>query len=164
MSPLIAIGLIGAVGIGAASMYFRRPARVGRRVALALGWFWASVVFYATLASPSGGGSVLNLVPLDLTNPLDLKDFVLNVLLFLPGGVFLGIWGMRWTRVLVLGCGTSMAIEITQYVTASGRTADINDVLANTTGALIGFLLVAGVRKVVHRMRGTKRQRISLRG
>ncbi|GAA4052310.1 hypothetical protein GCM10023063_45700 [Arthrobacter methylotrophus] len=107
---------------------------------------------------------MLNLVPLDLTNPLDLKDFALNILLFLPGGVFLGIWGMRWTRVLVLGCGMSMAIEITQYVTASGRTADINDVLANTTGALIGFLLVAGVRKVVRRMRGTKRQRISLRG
>lgn len=150
---IVGVGMIGTALIGAATMFLKVPSRSSRRIALALGWFWATGTFYATLLSPSGGGTALNLVPLNLTNPMDLKDFLLNMTGFIPLGALLSSWGIRLTEAVLLGLITSTAIEITQFMTASGRTADVNDILGNSAGTLAGFLAMTGLTRAIQRMR-----------
>lgn len=73
---------------------------------------------------------------------------VFNVVLFVPLGFFARRFLGRGVIVsTLLGAATSLLIEVTQYtgiyglVPCSYRVADIDDLLANTAGALIGALI-----------------------
>jgi glycopeptide antibiotics resistance protein len=99
---------------------------------------------------PVAGGNTIDLVPLsdyqgDGT-PAILLGTVGNVLLFLPAGLVLGLrnWTLRRTAVLALAA--SVAIELLQLV-IPGRTTSTDDVILNTLGAIVGWLLLAGGRK-----------------
>jgi glycopeptide antibiotics resistance protein len=74
-------------------------------------------------------------------------EVIINLLLFVPFGLFLGLLAPGWSRRRVAGVTAvvSLALEATQFVLAIGST-DVTDVLVNTAGALIGFGLVAVVR------------------
>ena len=68
----------------------------------------------------------------------------MNVLLFVPGGLFLtALWPRRWPRLLrffltvLLLTGLSFGIEAGQYRYALG-VAEADDVLCNGLGALLG--------------------------
>ncbi|MFI9644845.1 VanZ family protein [Streptomyces sp. NPDC052040] len=143
------IGLLGGAAVFAVATAYGRPQRPGRRVALALLCFWVVGVVYFTFGTPSGGGRALNLKPLDVTHTDDLVDAALNVLMFVPGGLLLSAFSVRRYQAALWGFTGSFAIEATQYLTESGRSADVNDLCANTVGALIGC---AGVALVVDRM------------
>lgn len=65
-----------------------------------------------------------------------------NVLLFLPFGAALGLRGFGPGTTLVLGLLVSGAVEAAQLV-VSGRTTSVDDLLLNTTGALLGNALAA---------------------
>jgi glycopeptide antibiotics resistance protein len=86
--------------------------------------------------------SVLHLTPLIEADPTGLK---LNVLLFVPLGLLLPLVARVATagRALLIGCVLSVGIEATQFVTdltiSSGRVADIDDVISNSVGALLGY-------------------------
>ena len=83
----------------------------------------------------------LNLIPfagiLD-----DLKNSVLNVLLFVPFGFLLPV---LWTRfrgfksTVLFGLCVSAAIELLQIFTF--RATDINDLITNTLGTLLGWIV-----------------------
>ena len=62
-----------------------------------------------------------------------------NIAMFVPIGFFPALlWrGWRWWKALLLGCLTSCAIEFIQFFI--GRSTDIDDVILNTTGALLGY-------------------------
>ena len=70
-----------------------------------------------------------------------------NILMFMPIGVLL-VW--LWTSPLIArvimatiaGAGLSLIIELTQLTL--GRVADIDDVILNGSGALLGAMLAAG--------------------
>ena len=67
-------------------------------------------------------------------------EFVANIVMFVPLGALLRVlWPMVWNRwrVVVMGSGTSTAIELTQLL-IPGRVTALSDVIANTVGALIG--------------------------
>ena len=75
--------------------------------------------------------------------------WVLNVVMFMPLGVLVPMLWPRtdsWRRIALLGLGASTVIELTQlllWVTlGSRRTVDINDLIANTLGALLGLLVL----------------------
>jgi glycopeptide antibiotics resistance protein len=83
--------------------------------------------------------------------PFDVPPIsgVLNVVMFVPLGVLLPLLWPRLNsirRIAVLGVCASMAIELTQlllWVTVgSRRTVDVNDLIANTLGALLGLLVL----------------------
>lgn len=81
------------------------------------------------------------------TDPATLQ-LVLNVALFVPLGFFLRVLGGRGIVVAALvGLGTSLLIETTQITGVWGiypcayRVFDVDDLLTNTIGALIGSLL-----------------------
>ena len=74
-----------------------------------------------------------------------------NIGIFFPVGFFPALlWrGWRWWKVLLLGLLTSCAIECIQFFI--GRSTDIDDVILNTTGAVLGFGLYALLRALFPR-------------
>jgi glycopeptide antibiotics resistance protein len=75
------------------------------------------------------------------------SEVLINLLLFVPFGLFLGLlapW-WSWRRLAGIAVVVSLAFEATQFVLAIGST-DVTDVLVNTAGALIGFGIVALAR------------------
>ena len=83
-------------------------------------------------------------------NSYFLECFVanlLNVMLFVPIGFFagLGFRNIGWKKVALGGCLLSIAIEISQFVFRKGY-CEVDDVLHNSLGCLIGYGVYAAVR------------------
>lgn len=71
-----------------------------------------------------------------------------NVLLFVPYGFFLACVFKKARKllpVLVIGMLSSLAIEVIQLVTGTGI-FQIDDILTNTLGAIIGYLIFRIIR------------------
>jgi len=84
----------------------------------------------------------LNLIPL-IGMIGDFKNSILNVILFVPLGLFLPLLWNGYRRLIpgiAFGFGLSLTIELMQMLTY--RTTDVNDLITNTAGYLLGFLLV----------------------
>ena len=82
-----------------------------------------------------------------------VKLFFENILLFVPVG-FLFPW-KKWWIVLGTGCLFSIFIEFAQYVSMLGE-CEIDDVIANTLGALLGYFLFKIFINIYKKMRGRK--------
>jgi len=69
-------------------------------------------------------------------------QWLANIALFVPlGTVVTLIVGRRhWLVALAFGVGVSIAVELAQGVLLPGRYADLGDVVANSTGSVIGCL------------------------
>ncbi len=76
--------------------------------------------------------------------PLEtLVELLGNVLLFAPLGFLLPLLFpavRRWWQTLAVGAGVSLAIELYQLTWPGVRKADVNDVLMNAVGALLGLV------------------------
>lgn len=73
----------------------------------------------------------------------DLVNACLNVLLFVPFGFFLPMLWKEFRsikRVALAGIVATFFIEISQLFT--GRATDIDDIITNSIGTLIGYLIV----------------------
>jgi VanZ family protein len=79
---------------------------------------------------------------------LGVTDVVLNVLLFFPLGVGLGLAGVRRRTAIVGVVGATVLIELLQLI-VPGRDPNISDVLANSLGGMLGFFLATHWRAVV---------------
>ena len=72
----------------------------------------------------------------------DLKNSALNVVLFIPLGLFLPLLWEPFRKLVpctVFGFGLSLSIELLQILTF--RATDVNDIITNVTGCVLGFLL-----------------------
>ncbi|MEU4876191.1 VanZ family protein [Streptomyces sp. NPDC021608] len=80
-----------------------------------------------------------------------------NVLLGVPFGVLVPVVAPRargLLRVLLLTATVMLLVEFAQGALVTGRAFDIDDVILNTTGALIGYLLLGRrVSRAVHARR-----------
>ena len=88
----------------------------------------------------------LNLIPF-LGIMEDLKNSVLNILLFVPLGVFLPVLWDQFrnpVRAVSFGLGFSLMIELLQMLTF--RATDVNDLITNTLGTMLGYLLAKLLR------------------
>ena len=77
----------------------------------------------------------------------DIKNAVLNVVLFLPLGFLLPIIWKKFREfkyTLLFGFGMTMTIEILQIFTY--RLTDVNDLITNTAGTVAGYFIA---RKIV---------------
>jgi VanZ family protein len=84
-----------------------------------------------------------------LTTPSDeAADIVLNVLLFMPFGAWaaLRLGRPRMIAAIVGGAVLSIGIELSQAFEAAGRDASATDIVTNTTGAALGFLVGIRIR------------------
>ncbi|HXI21878.1 MAG TPA: VanZ family protein, partial [Gemmatimonadales bacterium] len=76
-----------------------------------------------------------------------LRDAILNVILFLPLGLALGLWlPARRFRSWLLTVALSCAIEFCQYHWLLGRDASLRDILTNSAGGAAGIWLATGWR------------------
>lgn len=86
----------------------------------------------------------LNLVPF-VGMIDDLKNSILNVALFVPMGFFLPVLWHRFRKMghcIFFGFCFSLTVELLQMLTF--RATDVNDLITNTAGTLVGFLLAKG--------------------
>lgn len=96
----------------------------------------------------------INLIPFSAQD-IDIVSYLLNVVLFIPLGVLLPLLWPGFNRlrsVLLFGLLFSLWIETSQLLNI--RNSDIDDLLLNTLGAVVGFLLFrlyAGLTKQLHR-------------
>ena len=65
---------------------------------------------------------------------------LINILFFIPYGFFFPEKKGGWQAVALYGALFAVLIEVTQYVFILGW-AEVDDVLSNTIGAVIGFFL-----------------------
>ena len=105
-------------------------------------------------ASTPGGVVVVLARVLDrigVPGATDAVEVGLNVVLFVPlsllGAFLLDRW--RLSSWLLVGLGLTLVIEGVQRAFLAGRTPSLRDVLANTTGALLGLLLARLLRRVL---------------
>jgi glycopeptide antibiotics resistance protein len=114
-----------------------------------------AVILVATLSTrdPIGIQLDLKLIPFeDLWSALAgdrgtrgaVAEIIANVILFVPFGL-----AMRWRfpslgpwRIAAIAFAFSLMIETLQLVVATGRVANVTDVMMNTLGGLIGAWLV----------------------
>lgn len=86
---------------------------------------------------------------------IDVKTFVLNIIMLVPLGMYLPFLNGKIRSVKQaarIGFYLSLSFELTQLairiLLGNGRSTDINDLIANTLGAVIGFLLIRQVSKI----------------
>ena len=94
-----------------------------------------------------------NLLPFSHT--IDSVGYLLNVLLFVPLGLLVPlIWERldRFPRLFGIGAAFSLFIETTQLLNI--RATDIDDLLMNTAGTVIGF----GIYRLFDRFTGSRSQ------
>lgn len=84
----------------------------------------------------------INLIPLSGLERYSVQ-YILNIFLFLPLGLLLPIlWEpfRKFRNSLLAGFGLSLFIEVSQLFTF--RSTDIDDLIMNTLGTVIGFLII----------------------
>lgn len=113
--------------------------------------------------APTGSALVLRIVAhlqaYDARLTYDRVEFLANVAMFVPVGMFLLLlFGSRlWWLAAGAGFALTVAIELAQR-SIPGRVSDPRDVLANTAGALIG-VAVALVLTLPATLRRRRRRR-----
>lgn len=96
----------------------------------------------------------MNLIPLITLTLEDLKTSFLNILLLIPFGFGLPfVTNLRVKKVVVIGALFSIVIELLQVITGfmakiTFRIADINDLIFNTVGVAIGYILLIGFVRI----------------
>jgi glycopeptide antibiotics resistance protein len=99
-------------------------------------------------------GDSINVIPLLTLARQDLSTSLLNVLLFMPFGFGLPfIADLPMKNVVAFGMLFSILIELLQLVTGlvaglTFRVADINDVIFNTVGVALGYVLFLGFARI----------------
>jgi glycopeptide antibiotics resistance protein len=99
-------------------------------------------------------GRTVNLIPLATLTLEDVKTSLLNILMMLPFGFGLPfITNFRMIKTVAIGAFFSIIIEFLQLVTgllanATFRVADINDLIFNTLGIAIGYMLFVGFARI----------------
>lgn len=80
-----------------------------------------------------------------------LVENIMNVIVFIPIGMILGsllkVKG-SWLVALLIGCGISVTIESLQFFLMRGF-SEVDDVIHNTVGCIVGYILVKGSRFMV---------------
>lgn len=91
----------------------------------------------------------LTLIPfLPMIN--DIKNTILNIILFVPLGFMLPFLWKKYNslrQTLMFGFVTSLFIELLQILTY--RATDINDLIANMCGVLLGFSFFKVVARII---------------
>lgn len=95
----------------------------------------------------------INLIPFNeslvLNNKLDFSEIIMNVIIFMPLGIYIGILCPKWStgRKIFQFFLVSLLFEIFQYILGVGA-SDITDIINNTVGGIVGLLIYHGIVKI----------------
>ena len=169
--PLIADMLALAVVMLPLLLVYLQTVRYWRGEAYRTGQKWIIMLFALYLlavCSVVGIPSIkyihldfsLNLLPLlDIVDnpPGYIKNTILNIILFVPLGIFLPAVCTQYRslrQIAAAGFGFSLSIELLQLF--SWRLTDVDDLLTNTLGAVLGFYLFSWVYFVIKKQQFTE--------
>ena len=79
--------------------------------------------------------------------------FVGNLVWFVPLGVLLPVLTKARNATILWGLGLSLYIEVSQYVFGTG-VSEVEDLILNTAGTAVGYLIYIGVKKLVRWWKG----------
>jgi glycopeptide antibiotics resistance protein len=114
--------------------------------------FWIIVLKFNIQFSYTGNLRRINLIPysepLILNGKLDYGEMILNILIFVPLGVYAGILFNRRVigRNLFIIFLISFLCEGFQFILGIGA-FDITDIINNILGGLIGLMICKGIEK-----------------
>lgn len=131
-------------------------------------------VYYACVLHFTGAGTVydiklygidcssnqLNIIP--FSQEIDIIVYLLNIILLMPCGFLLPLIVKKFdsfNRILIVNFFLSLSIELSQLF--NNRKTDIDDIILNVGGALIGYIVYRLVVKVFPKMANEDRFNIS---
>lgn len=140
-------------------MVLNRGRIINKRRELTLITFFSYVMGVLSQALKLGNKetSFINLIPFkiiirDIKGLIDgnyllfLINIVGNIVLFIPIGILIPIlWKIKDRYVILIGFLISLSIEITQLFL--DRVTDVDDLILNTLGVIIGLLVYKCVKK-----------------
>ena len=88
-------------------------------------------------------------------------EVIANVVLFVPFGLYLSLLSPSrpWWKLAGVVAGSSLALEVTQYVLAVGS-SDLTDLIVNTAGGVAGLGLLVLARRRLQDRTGTIMTRV----
>lgn len=159
--PMIIFGALMMTALAVFAMLIQRMIRNWRRInkiALLLFVIYAGCVFYLTIMGRDRNQHTdLLIVPfrrmlqqLQRGNREILRHTLLNVVMTVPLGILIPLIHPRLNKLsyaFLSGMMVSVLIETAQLVFKLGE-CDVDDIIANTLGAVIGYLLCIFVQKI----------------
>lgn len=147
-------GLLSVFCLGVVLFIAFKGVRIGLR--------WSSVlllieyvflVFCSTVIfRPTGETRQYDFHPFwSYSRPDLLVENIMNVIVFIPIGLLLGCAFKQttWWKALLIGCSISVTIEALQFWFMKGF-SEVDDVMHNTVGCIVGYILVKGVWLMVY--------------
>lgn len=116
--------------------------------------FWIIVFKFNIQLPPLRNMRSINLIPfsepLILNGKVAFGEIIMNVVIFVPLGLYAGILFKRWItrKKLFLFFLISLICEVFQYIINIGA-SDITDIINNTLGGLIGLMIYKGIEKAL---------------
>ena len=93
----------------------------------------------------------VNLIPFGRSahSTINLSEIILNVIIFVPLGLYAGILFKRWIlgKLCLFVFLTSFAIENLQYIFRIGA-FDVTDIITNVSGGIIGWVIFKLIEKL----------------
>lgn len=115
--------------------------------------FWIIVFKFNVPLPPLINMRSINLIPfsepLILNGKIAFSEIIMNVVIFVPLGIYAGILFKRWIigKKLLLFFLISLICEVFQFILNVGA-SDITDIINNTLGGIIGLIIYKGIEKV----------------
>jgi len=94
----------------------------------------------------------INLIPFNelliLKGKVDFVEMILNAVIFVPLGIYIGVLFKRWTygKKIFLFFNISLLIEGLQFILKVGA-FDTTDIITNSLGGIIGLLIFKVIEK-----------------
>ena len=95
----------------------------------------------------------VNLIPFEealmLNGKIDFGEIIMNVIIFVPLGIYAGILFKRWNfgKNFFFFFLLSLFVEALQFILRVGA-VDITDTITNTLGGIIGLLIFKAIEKL----------------
>ncbi len=138
----------------------RKNLKVEKNVMIHLVWVYIFLLYIYLALSKAGIGSIwdigrysglfrideINLIPFD---SVGILTYILNIIMFMPLGFLLPLIWKNFRNIInvsLTGLGFSLAIELCQLFNL--RATDIDDLMMNTLGAVLGYFIWVGVNNL----------------
>jgi glycopeptide antibiotics resistance protein len=108
------------------------------------------------------GNRSINLIPFRTVlignGEIDVPEIILNVLIFVPLGVYAGMLYSGWTfiRKIFSFFLVSLIIEGLQFILGAGA-FDTTDLITNTLGGLVGLMIFTAIQKAFNNRYKTRK-------
>lgn len=152
--PMLVIFLVVLVSVRIAYLTVNHERFIFYKEIFSLLFVVYALLLFELLTSTEYSASGLNLVPFreilryDIHSEAFLYSVIGNIVIFIPFGYFVSSYvkAKNISPIFVIALITSLTVELVQL--RIGRAFDIDDILLNVVGAIIGFLLYIAITAI----------------